>query len=320
MVSAHPAGERPPANAVSAPRRSSFSLMRRQEMIAGYLCVAPWIVGFLFLTAGAMIYGMILAFFRTDLLSVWQFVGLGNFGQLGSDSLFWKSLASTAYYTGAVVPLNTAIALVIAMMLNKPMLGRGVFRTIYYLPSVVSGVAVTIIWIWLFSPQKGPINGFLKIVGIDPGPRWFFSEEWAMPGLIIMSLWGVGGAILIYLAGLQGIPSELYEAAEIDGANSLRSFLAVTVPLMTPTIFFTVVMDLIGSFQIFTQAFIATAGGPNNATLTMVLYLYRKGFIQFQFGYAAAISWVLFVIILVMTALVFRSSSAWVYYESEVKR
>ena len=293
---------------------------RRQEMFAGYMCVAPWFIGFLFLTAGAMIFAFILAFFKTDLLSIWQFVGLENFRLLFQDELFWKSLINTAYYTGAVVPLTTVFALMIAVMLNQGVFGQGVFRTIYYLPSVVSGVAVSIIWFWLFSPRRGLVNGFLQVFGVDPGPRWFYSEEWAMPGLVIMSLWGVGSAILIYLAGLQGIPKELYDAAEIDGAGLFRRLVSVTIPLMTPTIFFNFVMNLIGAFQVFTQAFIATSGGPNNATLTMVLYMYRKGFVQLRFGYAAAISWALFVIILALTAVVFRSSSLWVYYEGEVRK
>lgn len=300
--------------------RNTMSRYRRAEMWAGYLCIAPWLISFLFLTAGAMIFGLLLAFFETDLLSEFRFVGTTNFVMLPKDALFIKSLVNTAYYTFTTVPLSTIIALVMALLLNQGVWGQGVFRTIYYLPSVVSGVAVTIIWIWLFSPQKGLINVFLSIFGISPGPRWFYSQEWAMPGLIIMSLWGVGGSMLIYLAGLQGIPKEMYEAAEIDGAGSFRRLVYITIPLMTPTIFFNVIMNIIGSFQVFTSAFIATQGGPNNATLTMVLYLYRKGFQQFRFGYASAISWVLFLIILIFTGLVFRSSSVWVYYESELRK
>jgi multiple sugar transport system permease protein len=294
--------------------------MRRQEIVAGYLCVAPWILGFICFTAGPMLFGIILGLFKTDLLSIWQFIGLANYEELLSDELFWKSLVNTAYYTFTVVPIGTVVALLIALMLNQGVWGQGVFRTLYYLPSVVSGVAVAVIWIWLFSPQNGLINAFLGAFGIRPGPRWFYSEQWAMPGLIIMSLWGVGGAMLIYLAGLQGIPGEIYEAAEIDGARTLQRVLRITVPLMTPTIFFNIVMRIIGSFQVFTQALIATAGGPNNATLTMVLYLYRKGFVQFRFGYASAVSLAVFLIIMLFTGLVFRSSSAWVYYESEIQR
>ena len=298
----------------------ALSRYRRAEMWAGYLCIAPWLISFIVLTAGAMLFGLMLAFFETDLLSEFTFVGLRNFGSLFTDELFKKSLYNTAYYTFTTVPLSTLSAFIMALILNQGVWGQGIFRTIYYLPSVVSGVAVSIIWIWLFSPQKGLINAFLSIFGISPGPRWFYSEEWAMPGLIIMSLWGVGGAMLIYLAGLQGIPKELYEAVDIDGAGPFRRLINITVPLMTPTIFFNVIMNIIGSFQVFTSAFIATDGGPNNATLTLVLYLYRKGFQQFRFGYASAVSWALLVIILLFTALVFRSSSVWVYYESELRK
>lgn len=298
----------------------ALSRYRRAEMWAGYLCIAPWLISFIVLTAGAMLFGLMLAFFETDLLSEFTFVGLRNFGSLFTDELFKKSLYNTAYYTFTTVPLSTLSAFIMALILNQGVWGQGIFRTIYYLPSVVSGVAVSIIWIWLFSPQKGLINTFLSIFGVSPGPRWFYSEEWAMPGLIIMSLWGVGGAMLIYLAGLQGIPKELYEAVDIDGAGPFRRLINITVPLMTPTIFFNVIMNIIGSFQVFTSAFIATDGGPNNATLTLVLYLYRKGFQQFRFGYASAVSWALLVIILLFTALVFRSSSVWVYYESELRK
>lgn len=298
----------------------ALSRYRRAEMWAGYLCIAPWLVSFIVLTAGAMLFGLMLAFFETDLLSEFTFVGLRNFGSLFTDDLFKKSLYNTAYYTFTTVPLSTLSAFVMALILNQGVWGQGIFRTIYYLPSVVSGVAVSIIWIWLFSPQNGIINAFLAIFGISPGPRWFYSEQWAMPGLIIMSLWGVGGAMLIYLAGLQGIPKELYEAVDIDGAGPFRRLINITVPLMTPTIFFNVIMNIIGSFQVFTSAFIATQGGPNNATLTLVLYLYRKGFQQFRFGYASTVSWALMVIILLFTALVFRSSSVWVYYESELRK
>jgi multiple sugar transport system permease protein len=297
-----------------------MSRYRRAEMIAGYLCIAPWFLTFTVLTAGAMLFGLALAFFETDLLSEFKFVAFRNFASLPGDKLFVKSMINTAYYTFTTVPLSTISAFLIALVLNQGVWGQGIFRTIYYLPSVVSGVAVSIIWIWLFSPNNGIINAFLSVFGVSPGPRWFYSPEWAMPGLIIMSLWGVGGAMLIYLAGLQGIPKEMYEAARMDGAGSLRCLLSITVPLMTPTIFFNVIMNIIGSFQVFTSAFIATNGGPNNATLTMVLYLYRKSFQQFRFGYASSISWALLLIILVFTALVFRSSSVWVYYESELRK
>jgi multiple sugar transport system permease protein len=179
-------------------------------------------------------------------------------------------------------------------------------------------VSVAILWAQLFHPDMGLINTLLSYVGIT-GPRWIYSEEWAMPALIIMSQWGVGGSMLIFLAGLQGIPTVLYEAAEIDGAGSWRRFIHVTLPMLSPTILFTLVMNIIGSFQVFTQAYIMTAGGPNNATLTYVLYIYRHGFEFFEMGYASALAWILFVIIMGFTLLVLKSSALWVYYAGEVR-
>jgi multiple sugar transport system permease protein len=202
--------------------------------------------------------------------------------------------------------------------LNQGIKLQGVWRTIYYLPSVVSGVAVALLWRWLYQPQVGLLNSFLAGVGIE-GPRWIYSETWAMPSLILMALWGSGGAMLIFLAGLRSIPTALYEAAEIDGAGPFRSFWNITLPMLTPTILFNVVMSIIGSFQIFTQVFVLTdgEGGPNNATLTVVLYLYRKGFENFHFGYASALAWALFIVVLVFSVIALRTSEYWVFYAGE---
>ncbi len=195
----------------------------------------------------------------------------------------------------------------------------GLLRTLYYLPSIVSGVAVSILWLWIFSPQYGLLNYALSVIGIQ-GPRWVYSEQWAIPAFVIMGAWHAGSNMLLYLAGLQGIPTSLYEAASIDGAGSLARFIFVTLPMLSPTIFFNLIMTLTGAFQVFTQSYVMTGGGPNNATLTVVLYLYRKGFQQLHFGYASAIAWVLFVIIMAFTLLVLRSSAVWVYYEGELKK
>ncbi|NOZ27783.1 MAG: sugar ABC transporter permease [Chloroflexi bacterium] len=289
------------------------------EAIVGYLCISPWIIGFLVFTLGAMLASLGISFLRTDMLTETRFVGLDNYRKMISDSLVRKSLINTAYYSFAMVPLGTIIALLIALLLNQGVKLQGTFRTIYYLPSIVSGVAVAVLWAWLYNPELGLINAVLAKFGIQ-GPRWIYSTRWAMPSMIIMSLWGAGGSMLIFLAGLQSIPTMLYEAATIDGAGPWRRFWHITLPLLTPTIFFSVVMRIIGSWQIFTQAYVMTAGGPNNATLTVVLYLYRKAFEQFHFGYASAIAWVLFFIILGFTLLIFKSSELWVFYESEVKK
>jgi multiple sugar transport system permease protein len=199
-------------------------------------------------------------------------------------------------------------------MLNQGIRWQSFWRTVYYLPSVVSGVAVALLWAWLYEPRIGLFNTFLSWFGIE-GPRWIHDSRWAMPSIILMSLWGAGGAMLIYLAGLRGIPTQLYEAAQIDGAGSLRRFFAITLPLLTPTIFFNVVLNIIGSWQVFTQALIMTNGGPSDATLTAVLHLYRTGFQNGNFGYASAQAWLLFLVVLVFVLLAVRSASSWVNYE-----
>jgi len=299
-------------------RRRGLSQRAREE-IAGYICITPWIIGFLIFTAGAMLFSLGLVFYKTDLLTGFHFYGLRNIAKLGNDPLFRKSLGVTSYYSFVTVPLSLIIGLLIALGLNQSLVAQGFWRTLYYLPSVTSGIAVAMLWIWIFHPDAGLLNQALKLIGIS-GPRWLYSEQWALPAFIIMGTWGAGGNMLLYLAGLQSIPTHLFEAARMDGANSWRVFWNVTLPMLSPTIFFNLIMGIIGSFQVFTQALVMTNGGPNNATLTIMLYLYRKGFEQFQFGYASAIAWVLFGIIIVLTLLVFRSSAVWVYYEGEVRR
>lgn len=302
------------------PRRKWWSLRPSQsETLIAYLIISPWILGFVVFTLGAMLASLGMSFFKTDLLTQTKFIGIDNYAKLVNDELVSKSLINTAYYSFVMVPLGTTIALFIALMLNQDVKLQGLFRTIYYLPSIVSGVAVAVLWAWLYNPELGLINEVLSWFGIQ-GPRWIYSATWAMPSMIIMSLWGAGGSMLIFLAGLQGIPTVLYEAATIDGTGPVRRFRHVTIPLLTPTIFFSVILGLIGSWQIFTQAYIMTSGGPNNATLTVVLYLYRKAFEQFHFGYASSIAWILFAIIMLFTLAVFKSSELWVFYESELKK
>jgi multiple sugar transport system permease protein len=301
-----------------------FHLSRRaREELFAYVCISPWLINFIVFVVGAMVASFVFSLFDTNLMNKTWWAGLNNYTDMFEDKLFWKSLTNTAYYSFAMVPLGTAFAMFIALLLNQGIKVQGFFRTVYYLPSIVSGVAVSLLWAWMYHPDYGLINGLLDAIGLYhfiPRIRWIFSEEWAIPSLIIMSIWGTGGAMLIFLAGLQGIPTALYEAATIDGAGALRRFWNVTIPMLTPTILFSVIMRIIGSFQVFTQAYIMTKGGPNNATLTQVLYIYNKAFLQFHFGYASALAWALFVIILVFTLLVIRSSDVWVYYEGELKR
>ncbi len=289
---------------------------RTEDVFTAYLCLLPWIIGFFVFTLGPLIFSFGLSFFRADLLTRNIFIGLENYSELVRDSLFLKSLRVTAIYAFVSVPLGAVTALAVALLLNQKVVGLGLWRTVYYLPSVISGVAVAVLWMQIFNPRMGLINNMLKVVGIE-GPSWIFDSDWALPSLIIMSLWAVGANMLLYLAGLQGIPTHLYEAAKIDGANIVRRFWHVTIPMLTPTIFFNVVISLIAAFQFFTQSFIMTNGGPNNSTLSMVLFLYRKAFQQTRFGYASAVAWVLFAIIIGFTLMFMRSSSWWVYYAGE---
>jgi len=310
-----------PAPTGAARRRPWLTQDRREELTA-YLFISPWVIGFLVFTLGAMIFSLWLSFLDTDLLGRSQFVGPNNYVALFQDPLFIQSLKVTTLYTVLTVPLSTIIALLIALMLNQKILFPGVFRVIYYLPALVTGVAVTILWSWVLNPDNGLLNGFLLSLGVPRAslPRWFLSENWALPSLVLMSLWGVGAGTIIYLAGLQGIPTDLYEAAEVDGARGWGRFRHITLPLMTPVLFFQLIVGLIGALQVFTQAFITTNGGPNNATLFVLLYLYRNAFQYFRMGYASALAWVLFVYILVLTLVMFRWSAAWVYYEGELRK
>jgi len=237
---------------------------------------------------------------------------------LTRDRLFWQALKVTAVYTAAYVPLEMVGGLALALVMNQELKGIGIFRTIYYLPSVLPGVAFVVLWMWILHPEAGLLNTLLSYVGVD-GPRWLADPDWALPALVLMSTWGLGRSMVIYLASLRGIPSQLYEAAAIDGAGRWQSFRHVTLPLLTPTLFFNLVLSVISTFQTFTSAYVSTDGGPLNATLFYVLYIFRQAFDPryFNMGYAAALSWVLFLIILVLTLLIVRSSEAWVYYEGE---
>jgi multiple sugar transport system permease protein len=287
--------------------------------------VGPWIFGFFVFTLGPFLVSLYLSFTEYKLVDAPTWVGLKNydtmFSSLWSDAgdiQVWTSLRNTVYYTAFHVPLAMLLAFFIAQLLNADVRAMPLFRTMFYLPSVTAGVATAILWLWLLNPS-GLVNYGLSLVGV-PGPRWFGSSQWAMPGLILMSLWGIGGTIIIYLAGLQGVPQQLYEAASIDGAGWWGKLRHVTVPMMTPTIFFTMVIGLIASFQVFTPALVITDGGPGTSTLFYLLHLYRNGFRWFNMGYASAMAWLLFVIILVFTLLQVRLSRRWVYYEGESRK
>lgn len=266
-----------------------------------------------------MVASFIFAFTEWDLVSPATWVGLKNFRELLSDPLVWQALRVTTLYAFTSIPLTIALGLFLAMLMNTKIRGVRLYRTAFYLPSVLSGVAVALLWRWLFSPEFGLINLFLAQFGIQ-GPSWLGDENWALPSLVGMSLWSVGAGTIIYLAGLQGIPTDLYEAGEVDGATGWSRFRYITLPMMTPVLFFQLVTGIILALQVFTQSFIMTRGGPNNSTLFMLLYMYRNAFEYLRMGFASALAWLLFAYILVLTVLVFRSSAVWVYYEGEMRR
>ena len=302
--------------------RPRLSTARRREEIAAYLLISPWIIGFLVFTAGPMLTSLGLSFMETDMLTS-EWVGLKNYEQLFSTdttrSLFWKALYNTTYYVFFSIPLTMLVGFLIAVLLNQGIAGRSFYRIAYYMPAVIPGIASALLWLWLFHPQFGIFNWLLSLVGIK-GPLWLADPKTAKLALVIMSVWSAGGNMLIFLAGLQGIPTQLYEAATVDGAGLWRRFTHITLPMISPTLFFVLVTDVIWSFQVFTSAYIMSdgRGGPVNSTLMYVLHVYLVAFRQYRMGYASALAWIFFVIVLGLTALLLRSSSAWVYYETEV--
>ncbi len=311
-----------------ATRAAGRGLAQRQvEAVLGWVFALPYVIHFLVLDVGAILFAFGLSFFETDLLTGFKFMCappvndcFDNYRYLFTEEpLFYKALTNTALYTFISVPLATTLALLIAVLLNQNIKGQGIFRTLFYMPALVTGVAVAIVWLMVLQPDYGISALVFNFFGLK-SPGWFWSEEWALPGLMLISLWGAGTNMLLYLAGLQSVPTQLQEAARIDGANSVRVFFSITLPMLTPTILFNVITNMIASFQIFTSSFVLTNGGPNNATITMVLLLYRKAFQNFHFGYASSIAWVLFMIILVLALIVFRSSNRWVYYEGGLRR
>ena len=290
-------------------------MRRKKETAWFYICISPWLFGFLVFTFGPIVASIVLSFTNWDLFQPAKFIGLDNYRELlAEDEIFWKSVYNTFYYTFLSVPLSMALSLYIAYLLNKNLRGITFFRTVYYLPSTVPIVASSFLFMWLLAPDTGLINQFLALLGID-GPNWLLDRTWVKPSLVLMSLWGVGGGIVLLLAGMKGIPKELYESAAIDGASNAREFFHITLPMLSPVIFFNLVMGIIGHLQTFAQVYILTKGGPDNASMMIVPYLFDHAFKFYHMGYASAIAWVLFVIILAFTLLVFKSSAFWVYYE-----
>jgi multiple sugar transport system permease protein len=294
--------------------------MRRREAIEGYLYLLPWAIGFLAFIAGPTVASLGLSLTRYDVVTPPSFVGLDNYARaFWADKLFWPSLGRTFYYAAAFVPIATFGALGLALFLNRAFRGRYALRALVFVPHLVPIVAGTLIWAWIFHP-RGLINYALSLVWIK-GPGWLGTVEWAIPALVIMGLWRAAGGntMIIFLAGLQGVPQELYEAAEIDGAGRLRRFWHVTLPMISPTLFFNLVLGVIAALKVFAPAFVATNGGPAYATWFYALHLYQNAFAFLQMGYAAALAWVFLVIVLALTALQFWMSRRWVHYEGEVR-
>jgi multiple sugar transport system permease protein len=285
---------------------------------AFYFFIAPWALGFVVFTAGPILASLALSFTRYDIMMPPRFVGLRNFGDLFSDDLFFKSLYNTAYIVFFAVPLGMILAFALALLLNQKVRGMASYRTAFYIPSIVPAIGSAVLWRFLLQPQWGLVNGALALVGIQ-GPGWLSSEVWSKPALILVMLWSSGGPMVIYLAGLQDVPQSLYDAAHIDGAGLWARFTHVTLPLMTPTIFYTLVMRVINIFQVFGIVYVMTdgMGGPINSTLVYLVYLYRNAFSYFKMGYASAMAWVLFMIILGLTLIQFSLARSWVYYEVE---
>jgi len=286
--------------------------LARREAIEGYAFILPWIIGYSVLIIGPVVVSIYCGFTNYDLIKA-EFIGLQNYVEIFADSLFWKSLKVTLIYAGASVSLLLSLGLAIALLMNQKLKGIVVFRTIYYLPAVIAGIAASLMWIWLFNGPFGLINFVLEKVGIS-GPDWLSSQKWALPAIIMVTSWRVGASMLIYLAGLQNIPTELYEASTIDGAGVWVRFTKITLPMLSPVLFFNLIIGTINSFQIFTEPYVMTTGGPNYATYVYALYIYDSALIYGKFGFATALSTILLIVILSLTLGMFKLSKGFVFY------
>ncbi|MBP0726523.1 sugar ABC transporter permease [Bacillus sp. RG28] len=300
---------------------SSIQVKKKKQWgkLAPYFFIAPWIAGLLLFTLGPLLYSLVISFFDWPIVGERKFVGFDNYVTMFTDDpLFWHSLWVTVKFALLFVPLNIILSLLLAILLNKNLKGSSLFRTFFYVPSVISGVALAMIWAWVYNGDYGILNYLLSLVGIQ-GPDWLNKQGWAMIAMVIASLWGQGTMMLIFLAGLKNIPQELYEAAEIDGSGKIYSFFKITLPLLTPTLLFNLITTIISAFQQLTLALVLTGGGPLQSTYFYAMYVYENAFKYFKMGYSSANAWIMFLIVLFLTLLVFKSSSAWVYYENEVK-
>ncbi len=306
-----------------ARRRTRRGPARRREAIEGYIAIAPWLIGFLVFTAGPILFSLYISFTYWDATASPRWAGLQNYADLATDPQFWQSLKVTVVYSVLALPLGLVAGLGLSLLLNLKLRGMNLFRTLFYIPSVIAGVAVATLWLWGLNGKFGLLNYALGLVGVQ-GPDWLNDPNVALYALVLISLWGVGGGAVIYLAGLQNIPAHLYEAAAIDGAGTLARFRAITLPLLSPTIFFMLVTGIIASFQTFTTVYILTGvnrgnaiGSPEGSTLFYLLYLYQEAFGSSKFGYASAMAWVGALVLLALSLVVFRTQNKWVYYEAD---
>jgi multiple sugar transport system permease protein len=304
----------------TAPATRPSGRLERRRAIEGYLLISPWLIGFAIFTIGPLLASFFYSFTDYDVLQPPRWIGLGNYVDLfHGDPLFWTSLRNTLIYTCLAVPLGVVFGLIVALLLNQRIPGIAVLRSVYYLPSVMPAVAISILWLWLLDPHTGIINILLRLIG-GPQPGWLSDPSWSKPALVLMSLWGFGTSMVIYLAGLQNIPVELYEAAVLDGANERQKLRHVTLPLLSPVILFNVIIGTINSFQVFTAAYIMTNGGPVNSTLFYVLYLFNQAFSYFHMGVASAMAWLLFLMVAFVAFIQFRVIGRRVYYEGASHR
>jgi multiple sugar transport system permease protein len=308
------------ATVLATSRRVRMTRARRQA-ISGYLWISPWLIGFLGFSLGPTITAFALSLTKYDIITPAQFIGIDNYVYaVQTDPLFWRSLGRTLYYVGVSVPIGIIASLALALLLNMKKPGTATYRTFFFLPNLTPVVASALLWTWIYNPQYGPLNYLLGLLGI-PRISWLGATEWAIPSLILMSLWaGIGGSrMVIFLAGLQSVPTELHEAAEVDGAGTWARFWFVTMPLISPTMFFNLVLALIGTLQVFEVSFLTTQGGPNYATWFYMLHLYQSAFRDFDMGYASALAAILFAITLALTVVQVQLSNRWVYYEGEAR-
>ncbi len=296
-------------------RKRPLSIRQREELDF-YIFASPWILGLLFLFGGPVLASLSLSFTSWTGVSLesLQYIGLENYRAMLNDDLFWISLVNTIYYAVGSVVLGIIVSLFIAILLNQNVPGTGLFRTLFYLPSITTGVAMAVVWVWVFNPRVGLFNFLLGLFGIT-GPAWLKDTQWVMPALILMSLWQTGTYIIILLAGLQGVPQTLYEAARIDGANLWSQLRHITLPMISPALFLVIVIATVNSFQIFVNIRVMTQGGPGTSSYVYVYYLYQNAFTYLRMGYGSALAWMLFIVIGFFTWLQFKGSTSWVYYE-----